>query len=161
MQIAHLPMTQFWSTDSALRECPSPLSNMLPASERLSSDTNYKQHIPRPSAPSNSNPTFTRPSPPYNRSDNQHIPRPSPSPPRYNTHPAFSGPANYRYYPQQHIPGPYTAFPPYLHQNFITGPYQPTPPLPLPAPYQQISGHFQQVYYVPIILPQPLQHYTV
>ena len=29
MQIAHLPMTQFWSTDSALRECPSPLSNML------------------------------------------------------------------------------------------------------------------------------------
>ena len=29
MQIAHLPMTQFWSTDSALRECPSPLGNML------------------------------------------------------------------------------------------------------------------------------------
>ena len=61
-----------------------------------------------------------------------------------NTHPAFSGPANYSYYLQPHIPGPYTAFPPYLHQNFITGPYQPTPPLPLPAPYQQISGHFQQ-----------------
>ena len=29
MQIAHLPMTQFWSTDSALCERPSPLGNML------------------------------------------------------------------------------------------------------------------------------------
>ena len=29
MQIAHLPMTQFWSTDSALHEWPSPHSNML------------------------------------------------------------------------------------------------------------------------------------
>ena len=29
MQIAHLPMTQFWSTDSALCKCPSPLSYML------------------------------------------------------------------------------------------------------------------------------------
>ena len=29
MQIAHLPMTQFWSTDSALRERPSPHSYML------------------------------------------------------------------------------------------------------------------------------------
>ena len=29
MQKAHLPMTQFWSTDSALCECPSPLSHML------------------------------------------------------------------------------------------------------------------------------------
>ena len=29
MQIAHLPMTQFWSTDSALRERPSPLSILL------------------------------------------------------------------------------------------------------------------------------------
>ena len=95
--------------------------------------SHYKQHITRPSAFNNRN---------------QHIPRPSPSPPRYNTHPAFSGPANYSYYLQPHIPGPYTAFPPYLHQNFITG------------PYQQISGHFQQVYYVPVILPQPLQHYT-
>ena len=28
MQIAHLPMTQFWSTDSALRERPSPLDNL-------------------------------------------------------------------------------------------------------------------------------------
>ena len=136
----------------------SPLLPTPPASERLSNDTNYKQYITRPSAPSNSNPTFTRPSPSYNRSDNQHIPRPSPSPPRYNTHPAFLGPANYSYYPQPHIPGPYTAFPPYLHQNFITGPYQQTPPLPLPAPYQQTSGHFpQRVYYVPIILP----HYTI
>ena len=115
-------------------------------------------YITRPSAPNNSNPTFTRPSPFYNRSDNQHIPRPSPSPPRYNTHPTFSGPANYSYYLKPHIPGPYTAFPPYLHQNFITGPYQQTPPLPLPAPYQQTSGHFPQwVYYVPIILP----HYTI
>ena len=29
MQMAHLPMTQFWSTDSALGECPSPHSCML------------------------------------------------------------------------------------------------------------------------------------
>ena len=29
MQIAHLPMTQFWSTDSALHKCPSPHSYML------------------------------------------------------------------------------------------------------------------------------------
>ena len=97
----------------------------------------YKQHIPGPSPRYSTYPTFTRPSP------------------LYNTHPAFSGPANYRYYPQQHIPGPHTAF--------LTRPYQQTPLLPIPAltgPYQQISGHFQQVYYVPVILPQPLQHYT-
>ena len=133
----------------------SPLLPTPPASERLSNNTTYKQYITKPSASNNSNPTFTRPSPSYNRSDNQHIPRPSPSPPRYNTHPAFSGPAHYSHY-LQHIPGPYTAFPPYLHQNFITGPYQQTPPIP--APYQQTSGHFpQRVYYVPIILP----HYTI
>ena len=97
----------------------------------------YKQHIPGPSPRYSTYPTFTRPSP------------------LYNTHPAFSGPANYRYYPQQHIPGPHTAF--------LTRPYQQTPLLPIPAltrPYQQISGHFQQVYYVPVILPQLLQHYT-
>ena len=97
----------------------------------------YKQHIPGPPPRYSTYPTFTRPSP------------------LYNTHPAFSGPANYRYYPQQHIPGPHTAF--------LTRPYQQTPLLPIPAltgPYQQISGHFQQVYYVPVILPQPLQHYT-
>ena len=29
MQIAHLPMTQFWSTDSALHERPSAHSYML------------------------------------------------------------------------------------------------------------------------------------
>ena len=29
MQIVHLPMTQFWSIDSAPRERPSPLSYML------------------------------------------------------------------------------------------------------------------------------------
>ena len=29
MQIAHLPMTQFWSTDSALCKWPSPHSYML------------------------------------------------------------------------------------------------------------------------------------
>ena len=136
----------------------SPLLPTPPASERVSSNTNYQQCITRPSAPNNRNPTFTRPSPFYNRSYNQHISRPLPSPPRYNTHPTFSGPANYSYYLQPHIPGPHTAFPPYLHQNFITGPYQQTPLLPLPAPYQQTSGHFpQQVYYVPIILP----HYTI
>ena len=104
----------------------------------------FKQYITRPSAFNNRNPAFTRPSP--NRLYNQYIPRPSPSPPRYNTHPTFSGPANYSYYLQPHLPGPHTAFPPYLHQNLITG------------PYQQTSGHFPQwVYYVPIILP----HYTI
>ena len=97
----------------------------------------YKQHIPGPSSRYSTYPTFTRPSP------------------FYNTYPTIPGPANYRYYPQQHIPGPHTAF--------LTRPYQQTPLLPIPAltgPYQQISGHFQQVYYVPVILPQPLQHYT-
>ena len=134
----------------------SPLLPTPPASERLSYNTNYKQCITRPSASNNRNPTFTRPSP--NRLYNQYIPRPSPSPPRYNTHPTFSGPANYSYYLQPHLPGPHTAFPPYLHQNLITGPYQQTPLLPLPAPYQQTSGHVPQwVYYVPIILP----HYTI
>ena len=134
---------------------------LLPTPPALTRNFNYsnhhKQHLSRPSAFNNRNPTFTRPSLFYNRLYNQYIPRPSPSPPRYNTHPAFSGPAHYSYYLQPHIPGPHTTFPPYLHQNFITGPYQQTPPLPLPAPYQQTSGHFPQwVYYVPIILP----HYT-
>ena len=85
----------------------------------------------------------------YKNHYKQHIPGPSPF---YNTYPTIPGPANYRYYPQRHISGP-----------FFTRPYQQTPLLPIPAltgPYQQISGHFQQVYYVPIILPQPLQHYT-
>ena len=83
----------------------------------------YKQHITRPSAFNNRNPAFTRPSP------------------LYNIHPDFSGPANYRYYPQQHIPGPYTAFPPYQHQNFMTG------------PYQQHQHFPQQVFHIHISLP--------
>ena len=103
----------------------------------------------------------------YNRNHyNQHIS--GPSPPRYSTYSAFSRPAtlnNYRYYLQPHIPEPNTAFPLYLHQEFFTRPYQQTPLLPLPAftgPYQQMSGHFpQQVYYFPVILPHPLQHYTL
>ena len=57
----------------------------------------------------------------YNRNNyNQHIS--GPSPPRYSAYSAFSRPAtlnNYRYYLQPHIPGPYTAFPPYLHQEFL------------------------------------------
>ena len=101
----------------------------------------------------------------YSNHYNQHISGPSAS--RHNMYSAFSRPAtlnNYRYYLQPHIPGPYTAFPLYLHQEFFTRPYQQMPLLPLPAftgPYQQISGHFpQQVYYLPVILPHPLQHYT-
>ena len=127
-----------------------PLLPTPPAPKR----NHYNQHISGPSASRhNIYATFSRPSPviprPYYRAHQQHhILRPSPF---YNTYPTIPGPANYRYYPQQHIPGPHTAF--------LTRPYQQTP-LPLPAPYQQISGHFQQVYYVPIILPQPLQHYT-
>ena len=121
----------------------------------------FKQYITRPSAFNNRNPAFTRPSPFYSRLHHQPIIT-RPSPPRYNTHPTFSGPANYSYYLQPHIPGPYTAFPPYLHQNFITGPYQQTPPPLLPAPYQQIQGHFpQQVYYLPVILQHPIQQYII
>ena len=124
---------------------PSPVRN-------FNYSSHYKQYITRPSAFNNRNPAFTRPSPFYNRLHQQPIiTRPSPI---YNNfhhqplllHPTFSGPANDSYYLQSHLPGPHTAFPPYLHQNLIT------------APYQQTSGHFPQwVYYVPIILP----HYTI
>ena len=135
---------------------PSPVRN-------FNYSNHYKQYLTRPSAFNNGNPTFTRPSP--NRLYNQYIPRPSPSPPRYNTHPTFSGPANYSYYPQPHIPRPHTTSSPYLHQNLITRPYQQIPLLPLPAftgPYQHMSGHFlQQVHYLPVILPHPLEHYTL
>ena len=103
----------------------------------------FKQHITRPSAFNNRNPTFTRPSPFYNRCYNQHIS--GPSPPRYNTHPTFSGPANYRYYPQPLLPRPSCQ-----HQNFFTRPYQ---------QHQQPQGHCtQQVSlppYVPIIILTP------
>ena len=64
---------------------PSPVRN-------FNYSSHYKQYTTRPSAFNNRNPAFTRPSP--NRLYNQYIPRPSPSPPRYNTHPTFSGPAN-------------------------------------------------------------------
>ena len=116
----------------------SPLLPTPPASERL---FNYKQHTSRPSAFNSSrNPTFTRPSPFYNRFHQQHIPGPSPSPPIYNTYPTFSGPVTmniYSYYLQPHIPGPHTASPPYLHQGFFT------------RPYQQILGHLTlQVPYI-------------
>ena len=134
---------------------PSPVRN-------FNYSNHYKQYITRPSAFNNRNPAFTRPSPFYNRLHQQPIiTRPSPI---YNNfhhqppllHPTFSRPANYSYYMQPHLPKPHTAFPPLLHQNLITGPYQQTPLLP--APYQQTSGHFPQwIYYVPIILP----HYTI
>ena len=97
----------------------------------------------------------------------QHIPGPPPSPSRYSIYSTFSGPVtnNYSYYLQPHIPGPHTTNPLYLHQEFFTRPYQQMPLLPLPAltgPCQQISGHFpQQVYYLPVILLHPLQHYTI
>ena len=51
----------------------------------------YKQHIPGPPPRYSTYPIFTRPSP------------------FYNTYPTLSGPANYRYYPQQHISRPHTA----------------------------------------------------
>ena len=135
------------------------------------STVNSSRHtyITRPSTFNNRKSTFTRPPElNNNRFHQQHIPRPSPSPPRYSTYPTFSGPAtlnNYSYYLQPHIPGPHTTNLPYLHQEFFTGPYQQTPLLPLltfTGPYQQISGHFTpQVCYLPVILPHPLQHYTV
>ena len=116
---------------------------------RASTASTYPRHtrkalLPTPPAPVRN---FN-----YKNHYKQHIPtftRPSPF---YKTYPTTPRPANYRYYPQQHSSGP-----------FFTRPYQQTPLLPIPAPtgpYQQISGHFQQVYYVPIILPQLLQHYT-
>ena len=128
----------------------SPLLPTPPASQRISNNiNNYKQHFTRPSTFNSRKSTFTRLSEFNNdRFHQQHIPRPSPSPPRYNTYPTFSGPVtmnNYSYYLQPHIQGPHTANPPYLHQEFFTRPYQQMPLLPLPAltgPYQQISGHF-------------------
>ena len=84
----------------------------------------------------------------YRNHYKQHIP--GPSPPRSNTYSTFSGPAtlkNYRYLLQPHIPGPHTASPLYLHQSFIT------------RPYQQPQGHStQQVSpqpYVPIVILTP------
>ena len=145
----------------------SPLLPTPPASERISNTNNYKQHLTRPSTFNSRKSTFARPSEFNNcRFHQQHIPRPSASPPRYNTYPTFSGPVtnNYSYYQQPHIPGPHTANLPYLHQEFFTRPYQQIPLLPLPAftgPYQQISGHLTpQVCYLPILIPHPLQHCT-
>ena len=140
----------------------SPLLPTPPASERISNNiNNYTQHITRPSAFNNNRKsTFARPSEFNNhRFHQQHIPGPSPSPPRYNTYPTFSGPAtmnNYSYYLQPHIPRPFN--------------YQQIPLLPLPShqipaftgPYQQIPGHLTpQVCYLPVLLLHPLQHYTI
>ena len=132
-------------TSTASRK--SPLLPTPPAPRKFNYSNHFHQHTTRPSAFNNRNPAFTRPSTFYNRVYQQHIPRPSPSS-RHSTYPMFSGPASYRYYLQPHIPGPYTAFPPYLHQNFFTG------------PYQQIPGHFPQIYYLPVILQHPIQHLT-
>ena len=64
-----------------------PLLPTPPASTRNFNYSNhFKQCISGPSA-FNRNPTFTRPSPFYNRFYNQHISGPSPS--RYNTYPTF------------------------------------------------------------------------
>ena len=150
----------------------SPLLPTPPASQRISNTNNYKQHIIRPSTFNSRKSTFARPSEFNNHRFHQHIPGPSLSPPRYNTYPTFSGPAtnNYSYYLQPHIPGPHTANLLYLHQEFFTRPYQQMPLLPLPShhistftgPYQQIPGHLTpQVCYLPVLLPHPLQHYTV
>ena len=117
-----------------------PLLPTPPASTRNFNYSNhFKQCISRPSAFNNRNPTFTRPSPFYNRFYNQHISEPSPS--RYNTYPTFSGPANYRYYPQPHIPRPSCQ-----HQNFFTRPHQ---------QHQQPQGHCTQQPYVPILILTP------
>ena len=94
------------STASTYPQCTrkTPLLPTPPASMRNFNYSNhYKQHISRPSAFNNRNPTFTRPLPFYNRF--------------YKTYPTFSGPANYRYYPQPHIPRPTCQ-----HQNFSTRP---------------------------------------
>ena len=133
MQINENKPTQSHPDPAPVRK--SPLLPTPPASERLSNNiNNYKQHIPRPSTFNHSrNPTFTRPSPFYNRFHQQHIPGPSPSPFRLNVYSTFSGPVtmnSYSYYLQPHIPRPFH------HQQI--------PLLPLPAftgPYQQISGH--------------------
>ena len=125
----------------------SPLLPTPPAAERISNNTNnYKHHITRPSTVNNRKSTFARP-PEFNsdRFHQQHIPRPSPSPPRYNTYPTFSGP-NYSYYLPPHISRP--------HQQISL---LPIPAHQIPAftgPYPEIPNHHtQQVYYIPIILP--------
>ena len=107
------PSTSTWSNTETTIKQPT-----IPAT-RTSSASTFPQHMRK---------TPLLPTPPvparqfYNRNHyNQHIS--GPSPPRYSTYSAFSRPAtlnNYRYYLQPHIPGPYTAFPPYLHQNFFT-----------------------------------------
>ena len=134
------------SSASTHHQCTrkTPLLPTPPASMRNFNYSNHnKQYITRPSAFNNRNPTFTRPSPFYNKFYNQHISGPSPS--RYNTYPTFSGPANYRYYPQPLLPRPS-----HQHQNFLTRPYQ---------QHQQPQGHCtQQVSlppYVPIIILTP------
>ena len=171
------------TTKQTTQGCPeptlirkSPLLPTLPVQTFIPgpSTVNSSRHtyIPRPSTFNNSRKsTFARPSEFNNhRFHQQHIPGPSPSPPRYNTYPTFSGPTinNYRYALQPHIPGPHTASPPCLHQGFFTRPYQQilghlTPQIPyiFTRKYQQISGHpTPQVCYLPVILPHPLQHYT-
>ena len=132
-----------------------PLLPTPPASTRNFNYSNhFKQCISRPSAFNNRNPTFTRPSLFYNRFYNQHISGPSPT--RYNTYPTFSGPANYRYYLQPHIPRPSCQ-----HQNFFTGPHQQHQQAQghfFTRPYQQHQqpqGHCTQQPYVPILILTP------
>ena len=48
MQIAHLPMTQFWSTDSALRKRPSPLGRGNHSKATYTNPTNTCHQITTP-----------------------------------------------------------------------------------------------------------------
>ena len=164
---AHLPRPSYMPKPTKNNSTTSHLSTtMHQPKPNTSTRSDTQITVKRPTSPAprastaSTYPRCTRkallPTPPapvrnfnYKNHYKQHIPGPSPF---YNTYPTIPRPANYRYYPQQHSSGP-----------FFTRPYQQTPLLPIPAltgPYQQISGHFQQVYYVPIILPQPLQNYT-
>ena len=114
----------------------SPLLPTLPTQHR-------QTIIPGPSTFNNSrNPTFTRPSPFYNRFHQQpFITRPSLI---YN-----------KAHQQPYTPRPFN------HQQI---PLLPLPSHQIPAfpgPYPQIPGHLtQQVYYIPVLLPYPPQYYT-
>ena len=148
------PSTSTWSNTETTIKQPT-----VPAT-RTSSASTYPQRMRK---------TPLLPTPPvparqfYNRNHyNQHIS--GPSPPRYSAYSAFSRPAtlnNYRYYLQPHIPGPYTAFPPYLHQEFFTRPYQQHQQAQehfFTRPYeqhQQPQGHCTQQPYVPIVILTP------
>ena len=111
---------------------PSPVRN-------FNYSSHYKQHITRPSAFNNRNQHITRPSAFNNR--NPAFTRPSPFYSRLHQQPIITRPS-------------------LIYNNFH---HQPLLLLPtFTGPYSQIQGHFpQQVYYLPVILQNPIQQYII